>query len=303
VHQAHWGSSTAEPSVLERRYTLEAVRELHFLEARTRLRGPADLVHAVAALFPQLPPWAELSGATAWNEIELADDVPFSGRYQIARDGTPEWLTDRREEIVPTAEALVTVAGIDQLVDRYIIFHAGAVSRSGRAILLPAASGAGKSTLVAALVACGFTCLGDDTVLYDPGRRKLLPLVRSITLKAGSTALLAPFYTQPLPEPTVRRFGQKLVTFVTPGPDAWPREPVAVAAVVVPERTDDRTAELIPLSRAEMLPRLLAQCSSHQRAGARAVQVALDLIRQVDCWVLRYGRLDEAVELLESALA
>lgn len=196
----------------------------------------------------------------------------------------------------------MTVAAAEQLVGRYIFLHAGAVARDDRAVVLPAASGVGKSTLVAAPVGHGFTCLGDDIVVYDADRAALIPFVRSISLKAGAAPLLTPFYAQPLPERAAYRFGQKLVSFVTPGEQAWPRAPV-VAAIVFPEHVTTGPATRSPLSRTEGLPRFLAQCSSHHRLGATAVRIALDIVRQADCWVLRYGDLTDAVDLLESALA
>jgi hypothetical protein len=208
------------------------------------------------------------------------------------------WETPCRDDIIPTAEALITAAAADQLSDRFLLFHAGAVAHDGSAILLPAPSGSGKSTLVAALLARRYACLGDDIIVYDPAARKLLPLVRSITLKHGAPELLEPLYGRPVPQPTARRFGATPVSFLTPPLTGWPTGPVEIRYVVLPVRVPPRSADLAPLSRTEVLPRLLGQCFNHWRLGATAVREAISLVRGIEAKVLYYDDLTEAVDLL-----
>jgi hypothetical protein len=275
-------------------------RAFSFLGARVDLRGPADLVEEIAALFPPAPHWTSLPPSGPRVEISLEDDVPTPGRCRLLRDGQVVWDTHLRDDIVPTAEALITAAAANQLSDRFLLFHAGAVTRDGSAILLPAPSGGGKSTLVAALLARRYACLGDDVVVYDPTARKLLPLVRSITLKRGSPELLEPLYGRRVPRPMARRFGETPVSFLTPPPTDWPMGPVEARHIVLPVRVPRRSATFAPLSRGEALPRLLGQCFNHRRLGANAVREALALIRGGEAGVLYYDDLPEAVELIAS---
>src|ERR1700754_2380564 len=51
---------------------------------------------------------------------------------------------------------------------RYLILHASAVERDGRALLMTGHSGAGKSTLAAILGERGWRFMGDEFALLDP---------------------------------------------------------------------------------------------------------------------------------------
>jgi len=75
----------------------------------------------------------------------------------------------------------------------YLLLHAGAVERKGRAVLLPAMPGSGKSTLTAALSLRGFRLLSDEfgVVRLDDGQ--LLPIPRPIALKNESIDVIARF--------------------------------------------------------------------------------------------------------------
>src|SRR5690606_22368585 len=50
---------------------------------------------------------------------------------------------------------------------RYLLLHASAVERDGRALLMTGASGAGKSTLAAMLGERGWRLMGDEFALLD----------------------------------------------------------------------------------------------------------------------------------------
>ncbi|MGY6512292.1 hypothetical protein ACXIUH_25465, partial [Vibrio parahaemolyticus] len=51
---------------------------------------------------------------------------------------------------------------------RYLLLHASAVERDGRALLMTGESGAGKSTLAALLMTHGWRLMGDEFALLDP---------------------------------------------------------------------------------------------------------------------------------------
>lgn len=66
---------------------------------------------------------------------------------------------------------------------RYLLLHASAVERDGKALLMTGESGAGKSTLAALLMARGWRLMGDEFVLLDPATGLVHGFPRLISLK------------------------------------------------------------------------------------------------------------------------
>ncbi|WP_380787301.1 HprK-related kinase A [Sphingomonas sp. R86521] len=66
---------------------------------------------------------------------------------------------------------------------RYLLLHASAVERDGRAVLMTGISGAGKSTLASLLAARGWRFMGDEFALLDPVTGLVHAFPRLISLK------------------------------------------------------------------------------------------------------------------------
>jgi HprK-related kinase A len=86
---------------------------------------------------------------------------------------------------------------------RYLLLHASAVERDGKALLMTGASGAGKSTLAALLMARGWRLMGDEFALLDPATGLIHGFPRLISLKNEAIGLLE----RALPD---ARFGPRL---------------------------------------------------------------------------------------------
>ncbi|UZK66211.1 HprK-related kinase A [Sphingomonas sp. M1-B02] len=86
---------------------------------------------------------------------------------------------------------------------RYLLLHASAVERDGKALLMTGASGAGKSTLAALLMAQGWRLMGDEFALLDPATGLIHGFPRLISLKNEAVGVLE----QALPK---ARFGPRL---------------------------------------------------------------------------------------------
>lgn len=74
---------------------------------------------------------------------------------------------------------------------RYLLLHASAVERDGRALLMTGESGAGKSTLAALLMARGWRLMGDEFVLIDPVTGMAHGFPRLISLKNEAIEVMA----------------------------------------------------------------------------------------------------------------
>jgi len=68
----------------------------------------------------------------------------------------------------------------------HLLFHAAALSRNGKGIILAADSGCGKTTLTLALVRQGFQCLSDETAALNLNNGELAPYPRSLWVRAGT---------------------------------------------------------------------------------------------------------------------
>jgi HprK-related kinase A len=73
---------------------------------------------------------------------------------------------------------------------RYLLLHASAVERDGKALLMTGMSGAGKSTLAALLMARGWRLMGDEFALLDPATGLIHGFPRLISLKNQAIGVL-----------------------------------------------------------------------------------------------------------------
>lgn len=73
---------------------------------------------------------------------------------------------------------------------RYLLLHASAVERDGKALLMTGLSGAGKSTLAALLMAKGWRLMGDEFALLDSATGLIHGFPRLISLKNEAIGVL-----------------------------------------------------------------------------------------------------------------
>jgi hypothetical protein len=139
----------------------------------------------------------------------------------------------------------------------FLLLHAGAVVRDGRAVLLPAAPESGKSSLVIALLKAGFDYLSDELGAIDPLSRWLHPFPKRISVTPGSLDFF-PGLADRLEDQAGLGSGL-LKRYVRPEDvDAAVGSPAPVGMVVFPTSDHRGAPRLTRLSRAEAVHRMIA---------------------------------------------
>jgi hypothetical protein len=245
----------------------------------------------------------------AFAHLTMADDTPphlhidvraTAGGYVVFQDREPVLRVAELEGLTPALKAHL-VQQVLARGDYRLAVHAAALARDGRVLLLPGDAGSGKSTLAAALMARGFSLLGDDTVLLEDDLRvRGLPF--ALAVKAGAWDLLKPHHPALLGLPVDRRPDGRVVRYLRPGVIA--ADPLAARWMVFPNWDHAPAAGLERLSRVEALQRFLPGCyASARRLQANELAELIAWIEGIDCYTLDSSDLAGAVMLIERLCA
>lgn len=182
---------------------------------------------------------------------------------------------------------------------RYLLLHASAVERDGKALLMTGVSGAGKSTLSALLSARGWRFMGDEFALIDPETGLVHAFPRLVSLKNAAIDVVA----GALPE---ARFGPLLAG--TPKgdirhlvPDATAvaamATPVAPALLLFPSYGFEAAERAVPPS--EVFVRLTQASTNYVALGERGFAALTQLVKTVPARAIDYPDTDSAVAQVE----
>jgi HprK-related kinase A len=144
-------------------------------------RGPIAMLDTLYVDFPKpeggIPDFnVHLFAARRWRLV-VRPSVQIAGDFVIP-DAAP----------LPLAQGLLAAEmGMNLQMAlgqrRYLLLHASAVERDGRALLMTGLSGAGKSTLAALLMGRGWRLMGDEFALVDPATGLIHAFPRLVSLK------------------------------------------------------------------------------------------------------------------------
>ena len=185
---------------------------------------------------------------------------------------------------------------------QYLILHAAALERGGRALLLPAPSGSGKSTLCAGLAfGGGWRLLSDDLALIDPANGHVLPLPRPVRLQNESIDAMRAFDPSVVFGEGVRKATLGEVRYARPPADAVLRadEQALPAWVVIPRFTAGAAAQLRPLSRARAFMAMVENSFNYNVHGRAGFAALADVIDRSACYEFTYSNLLDASAALE----
>jgi len=183
---------------------------------------------------------------------------------------------------------------------RYLLLHAGAVERDGRALLLTGESGAGKSTLSALLGERGWRFMGDEFALLDLDDGRLWPFPRAVSLKNAAAELfgdVAPDRFGPLlagtPKGTIRHLRPNAAAI------AAMDVPAAPALILFPRFGADLAAAIRPVGAAELFMRLTQASTNYVALGRRGFDSLTRLCRTVPAAAIDYASTEEALALVD----
>jgi HprK-related kinase A len=186
---------------------------------------------------------------------------------------------------------------------RYLLLHASAVERDGRAVLMTGLSGAGKSTLAALLGRRGWRLMGDEFALVDPASGLVHAFPRLVSLKNGAIEVVR----RALPE---ARFGPLIagtpkgdIRHLVPDAQAVTRmdEPARPALILFP-RFGFEPGER-GLGPSEVFVRLTQASTNYVALGERGFEALTRLVRAVPARAIDYPDADAAVAQVEASWA
>jgi HprK-related kinase A len=190
-------------------------------------------------------------------------------------------------------------------MNNFLLLHAAAVERDGRAVILPAWPGAGKSTLAASLASRGWRFLSDEFCAVAGGGRHVVPFARPAALKNESIAVMRAFAPDAYIGPGIQGTRKGTVAHFR-----VPQESVRcgaararIAAVVFPDFRANEGTYLAPLGPANAFLKLAGNAFNYEVLGETAFRAVARLIRGCPSHVLRFGDLDSAHRALESVIA
>ena len=182
---------------------------------------------------------------------------------------------------------------------RYLLLHASAVERDGKALLMTGESGAGKSTLAALLMARGWRLMGDEFALLDPATGLIHGFPRLISLKNEAIGVMAREAPAgrwgPLLEGTPKGTIRHLV------PDARSiaamAEPAAPALVLFPSfGFEAAEREVFP---SECFVRLTQASTNYVTLGEAGFDALTGLVRGVPARAIDYPDTKTAIATVE----
>ncbi|WHU02956.1 HprK-related kinase A [Sphingomonas sp. NIBR02145] len=182
---------------------------------------------------------------------------------------------------------------------RYLLLHASAVERDGKAVLMTGISGAGKSTLAALLMARGWRLMGDEFVLIDPRTGAAHAFPRLISLKNQAIAVAQAAHPQGRFGPLLAGTPKGDIRHLVPDARAIAAmDELAQPALILFPRFGFDTAER-PVLPSEAFVRLTQASTNYVHLAERGFDALTRLVQSVPARAIDYPDTEAGIALVE----
>jgi HprK-related kinase A len=220
-------------------------------------------------------------------------------KVQVYLEGHAPFVPGPRGHAVPLLESAINWVVFTQKLQDLII-HAATLERGGKAVILPGAPGSGKSTLCADLVFRGWRLLSDEFAIIRGPDAQLHPHPRPVSLKNAAIDLIA--RRHPAAQLGRRHHGTAKGTVAyLRAPDEAVRRAHELARpclVVFPRYREGAPPVLERLERARAFMDLIGQSPNYLMLMAAGFETMARLVEACDHYLLTYGSLDDATDML-----
>jgi HprK-related kinase A len=227
---------------------------------------------------------------------------PWSSKEaQFIVDGTTPFDPFPIEHALPTFEWGLNWV-FAQRTNMWLLLHAAAVERDGKALLLPAHPGRGKSTLAASLASREWRLLSDEFGVVTGERGTVLPFARPPAIKNAAIDVLREFAPEASFGPVIpnTRKGTIAHMRVPRASLARGEAPATIGMIAFPEFQPGAAISVARVREADAFMRLAVHAFNYEILGARAFHMVGELVRSCPCHLLRYGDLADAHAALDS---
>jgi HprK-related kinase A len=260
-------------------------------------RAPLDALRRLYAGYPEPDPIADftvrLEADKPWRRF-VRPSVAIRGDY-VLPDAAPLSLA---HGLLAAEMGMNLQMALGQR--RFLLLHASAVERDGRALLMTGHSGAGKSTLAALLGERGWRFLGDEFALVDLASGALHPFPRAISLKNDAVRLFGGVEPDRL-GPILAGTPKGTIRHLRPAADAVARmdETARPALILFPRYGRDLAPEIRPVGAAEAFVRLTQASTNYVALGEPGFVSLSALVTQVPSRAIDYPDTEAAIALVD----
>jgi HprK-related kinase A len=225
-------------------------------------------------------------------------------RVVFAHDSVQPFRSMRSDEALLLFEGGLNWT-IAENANFFLVIHAAAVERDGRAAIFPAPSGAGKSTLCAALISRGWRLMSDELTLISLEDGMVSALARPVSLKNEAIDAIRKFSPESVFSAPIPNTEKGTVAFLKPPAESVARmsEPAVPAWIVIPRYARHARALLAPRGKAETFMALYDNACNYYLFGRAGFERLAGLVDRCDCYDFVYSDLADAVETFASLAA
>lgn len=183
---------------------------------------------------------------------------------------------------------------------RYLLLHASAVERDGRALLMTGESGAGKSTLAALLAARGWRLMGDEFALIDLADGRVHAFPRLVSLKNAAIDVVGAATPGARLGPLLAGTPKGDIRHLVPDARAIAvmAKPAAPALLLFPRY--GHAAEERPVAPSEVFVRLTQASTNYTALGERGFEALTRLVQRVPARAIDYPDTSSAMAMVEA---